>query len=163
MRGTRERAILCAPQRQDVAAKIQIFPTRPSALGLFIHPSFGRRLHQMGGRLHQMGEGCTRWAERLHQMDVKVALDERKSAPDGCEDCIRCVAPFHRFSHRCPTFGGFSPTPRPKNSDVCRKISHEILKKSNVFRKNSDEILKISHVFAPLAQRFFSFRCHSSK
>lgn len=43
-----------------------------------------------------------------------------------------------------------------KISNVCRKIS-------NVFRKNSDEILKISNVFAPLAQRFFSFRCHSSK
>ena len=50
-----------------------------------------------------------------------------------------------------------------KISNVFRKISNEILKKSIVFRKNSDEILKISNVFAPLAQRFFSFRCHSSK
>lgn len=48
-------------------------------------------------------------------------------------------------------------------SIVFRKISNEILKKSIVFRKNSDEILKTSNVFAPLAQRFFSFRCHSSK
>ena len=156
MRGTRVGTIVCAPQRQDVAAKIQIFPTRPSALGLFIRPSFGRRQHQMGvkdapdgRRLHQMGG-------RLHQMGVKAA-------PDGREVCTRCVAPFHRFSHRCPTCGEFSPTPRPKISHVFQKISHEILKKSNVFRKNSDEILKISHVFAPLAQLFFSFRCHSSK
>ena len=50
-----------------------------------------------------------------------------------------------------------------KKSIVFRKNSDEILKKSIVFRKNSDEILKISNVFAPLAQRFFSFRCHSSK
>ena len=82
MRGTRVGTILCAPQRQDVAAKIQIFPTRPSALGLFILPSFGRRLHQMGVRVAPDGrEGCTRWAERLHQMGAKVASDGRAFPP----------------------------------------------------------------------------------
>lgn len=71
-----------------------------------------------------MGEGCTRWAERLHQMDVKVALDERKSASDVArlstdiptaappvESFLRHHAPkTPTFAEKSPTFFGKSPT-----------------------------------------------------
>ena len=72
-------------------------------------------------------------------MDVKVA-------PDGREGCTRWGAPFHRFSHRCPTCGGFSPTSHHKTRTFAEK-SPTFFRKSPTFFRKSPTFFRKSPTF----------------
>ena len=108
---------------------------------------------------------------------IYTPLLRAKVAPDGGEGCTKGAERLHQMRHTFPPIFPLLPhlwrvfsAITPQNSDVCRKtsyvfqkISNVFQKISNVFRKISNVFQKISNVFASLAQRFSSFRCHSSK
>ena len=73
------------------------------------------------------------------------------------------VLSFSFFRFRPSSISLAGVTARKNKSIVSQEISNVFQKISNVFRKISNVFQKISNVFAPLAQRFSSFRCHSSK
>ena len=86
---------------------------------------------------------------------VKTAPDGGEVASDGGEGCIRwaegCTrggTPFHRFSHRCPTCGEFSPPSRPKTRTFAEK-SPTFFRKSPTFFGKSPTFFRKSPTFLP--------------
>ena len=114
-----------------------------------------------------------------HTRLIYTPLLRVKAAPDGGEGCTRrgvkatpdVSKKLHQMGRTFPPI--FPPLPHlwrvfsaitpPKLGRFAEKSPTFFQKISIVFRKISNVFQNISNVFAPLAQRFSSFRCHSSK